>query len=421
MARLTALKMKGLIKPGRYGDGNGLWLQVRDADHRPWLFRFTLHEKARQMGLGPLLDVSLADAREAARKCRAMVREGVDPIDARDQARMANRAKADALTFKQVADRYIAAHEASWSNEKHRYQWRQTLDLAAVGFGDHLVADVATGDVMRVLEPMWQTKTETATRLRSRIEAVLDYATARGWRAGDNPARWRGHLAKLLPAPGKIAKVQHQPALPWRDGGAFMAALDEQEGVAALALRFAILTVARTGEVIGARWSEIDMAEAVWSIPARRMKMKRPHRVPLSPAALAVLKAVALLRTDPDRDGWMFSGGKGDKPLSNMAMLMVLRRMNPHTEENPARWRDAVSGEPISVHGFRSTFRDWAAESTNFPREVAEQALAHALSDAVEAAYRRGDLMEKRQRLMADWATYCTRPPAIGKVVPIRA
>ena len=293
--------------------------------------------------------------------------------------------------------------------------------MAAAGFGDHLVAEVATGDVMRVLEKIWQAKPETASRLRGRIESVLDYATARGWRTGDNPARWRGHLAKLLPAPGKIMKVQHQPALPWQDVGTFMAALDKQEGVAALALRFTILTAARAGEVIGARWSEFDLTRAVWSIPAGRMKMKRPHRVPLSPAALAVLKAVAPFRADPDRDGWAFPGGKADAPMSNMGMLMLLRRMNPHTEEKPARWRDSASREPISVHGFRSSFRDWCAESTNYPRELAEKALAHLLPDAVEAAYQRSDMLEKRQRLMNDWAAFCSRPPTTGDVVPIRA
>jgi integrase len=419
--KLTALKLRTLTGAGRYGDGDGLWLQVRDADHRSWLYRFMIAGKSRQMGLGPFPDVSLAGAREAARKCRAMVREGQDPIDARKQIKAANRAKAGALTFKQVSERYIAAHEASWSNEKHKYQWRQTLDVAAVGFGGHLVADVATGDVMRVLEKIWQAKPETASRLRGRIESVLDYATARGWRAGDNPARWRGHLAKLLPAPGKVVKVQHQPALPWQDVGAFMAALDKQEGVAALALRFTILTASRTGEVIGARWSEFDLTRAVWSIPADRMKMKRPHRVPLSPAALAVLQAVAPLRADTGRDGWVFPGGKPDAPMSNMGMLMLLRRMNPHSAETPARWRDVASGEPISVHGFRSSFRDWCAESTNYPRELAEKALAHMLPDAVEAAYQRSDMLEKRQRLMADWATFCTRAPVTGEVVAIRA
>lgn len=414
--KLNALKLRTLINPGRYGDGDGLWLQVRDADHRSWLYRFMFAGKPRQMGLGPFPDVSLADGREAARKCRAMVREGQDPIDARKQVKAANRAKAGALTFKQVADRYIAAHEASWSNEKHKYQWRQTLDVAAAGFGYRLVADVATGDVMRVLDKIWQVKPETASRLRGRIESVLDYATARGWRTGDNPARWRGHLAKLLPAPGKVAKVQHQPALPWQDVGTFMAALDKQEGVAALALRFTVLTAARTGEVIGARWTEFDLTTGLWSIPANRMKMKRPHRVPLSPAALVILKAA-----DPDRDGWVFPGGKAKAPMSNMGMLMLLRRMNPHTPEEPARWRDAVSGEPISVHGFRSTFRDWCAESTNYPRELAEKALAHMLPDAIESAYQRSDMLEKRQRLMADWATFCTRLPVTGEVVPIRA
>ncbi len=420
MARLTALKIKGLVSPGRYGDGDGLWLQVRDAEHRSWLFRFTMDGRQRQMGLGPFPDVSLADAREAARKCRGMVREGLDPIANRRQQRAERLAAIQAQTFAQVVERYLGAHEAVWRNDKHRYQWRQTLSVASAAFGSHQVATISTGDVMRVLEPIWQTKSETASRLRGRIEAVLDYATAHGWRTGENPARWRGHLAKLLPAPSKVAKVKHQPALPWRQVGDFMTGLRGQDGVAAFALQFTILTAARTGETIGARWSEIDLASAVWSIPAARMKMNRPHRVPLNSAAMEVLEAVRPLRNSEDSDGWVFPGGRRDAALSNMSMLMLLRRMNPHDAGAPAKWRDEVSGDPISVHGFRSTFRDWVSECTNHSREVAEQALAHVLPDAVEAAYRRGDLMEKRRRLMNDWGEFCSHPSRHGEVVQLR-
>jgi len=421
MPRLTALKLKGLVKPGRYGDGGGLWLQVRDEEHRSWLFRFTAGGRQRQMGLGPFPDVGLADAREAARKCRALVREGVDPIEARRRGREAALAESNQLTFQQVADRYLAAHEGAWKNEKHRYQWRQTLGMANAVFGNKPVSTIATGDVMRLLEPIWAEKPETASRLRGRVESVLDFATARGWRTDENPARWRGHLQKLLPSPSRIAAVTHQPALPWRQIGGFLAELNRQEGVAALALKFTILTACRTGEVIGARWDEIDPADAVWAIPPARMKMRRPHRVPLSAPALAVLQDLAPLRTRPD--GWVFPGGKAGQPLSNMSMLMLLRRLNPHTPEAPARWRDAVNGQPISVHGFRSTFRDWAAEATNYPREIAEQALAHILADAVERAYRRSDLFDKRRSLMRDWGEVCMRPALTGEavIVPIRA
>jgi integrase len=311
------------------------------------------------------------------------------------------------VTFAQVADIYIAAHEPSWRNAQHRYQWRKTLSTyAAPILGRLPVAEIEVGDVMRVLEPMWRGKTETAARLRGRIEAVLDYATARGWRSGENPARWRGHLANLLPAPSKIAKVNHHPALLWRDIGAFMGRLAKDDGVSALALQFVILTAARTGEVIGARWSEMDLGLAVWTVPAERMKAGREHRVPLSDQALAVLRVVAKLRTNPRADGFVFPGGKPGKPLSSMALLMLLRRM--------------ARGD-LTTHGFRSTFRDWCAEATNYPREVAEAALAHALRDKTEAAYQRGDLMEKRRCLMEEWAVFCTRPAAAAKVVPLRA
>ena len=306
------------------------------------------------------------------------------------------------LTFAQVADAYIAAHEPSWRNAKHRQQWRNTLDTyAAPILGKLPVAQVDVGAVMRVLEPMWREKTETASRLRGRIESVLDYATARGWRTGENPARWRGHLDNLLPARSKVAKVEHHAALPWREIGAFMAALAKQEGVSALALRFAILTAARTGEVIGARWSEIDMAEARVDGPGR------PHEGRAGASGAAVrwrpgraARGGEAAHQSRRRTGFVFPGGKAGKPLSSMALLMLLRRME--------------RGD-LTAHGFRSTFRDWCAEATNYPREVAEAALAHMLRDKTEAAYQRGDLMEKRRRLMAEWATFCARPAAAAR------
>jgi integrase len=399
--KLSPFKIRNLTTPGRYGDGDGLWLQVRDARHRSWLFRYTTGGKQRQMGLGPFPDVSLAEAREAAREARAAVRKGIDPIDIRRVSKAAARAAADAMTFQQVADLYLAAHEAAWRNAKHRWQWKQTLNLACERIGKIPVAAIATGDVLRVLEPIWHTKTETAKRLRGRIESVIDYATARSWRSGENPARWRGHLAKLLPPPRRIAKVQHHEALPWQRIGAFMAELRAEEGIAARALEFTILTAARSGETVGARWSEIDMQAAVWSVPAERMKGSREHRVPLSAAAMRVLEAVAPLRND----NWVFAGNAG-KPLSDKAMIMVLRRMERLD---------------LTVHGFRSAFRDWCAEATNHPREIAEKALAHALREETERAYQRGDLLEKRRWLMDEWATFCALPTLPAEVLPIRA
>lgn len=405
MSKLNAARMRTLTKPGTYGDGSGLYLQVRGSENRSWLFRFKLHGRPHLMGLGTVADVSLAEARDAAAAARKLFRQGINPIDQRRSARAESTAQAG-LTFAQVANAYITAHEPSWRNAKHRQQWRNTLDTyAAPILGKLPVAQVDVGAVTRVLEPLWRGKTETASRLRGRIELVLDYATARGWRTGDNPARWRGHLDNLLPARSKVAKVEHHAALPWRETGAFMATLAEQEGVSALALRFAILTAARTGEAIGARWSEFNMTEAVWTVPASRMKAGREHRVPLSDDVLDVLRNLAKLRDDPKADGYVFPGGKAGKPLSSMALLMLLRRMK--------------RGD-LTAHGFRSTFRDWCAEATNYPREVAEAALAHTLRDKTEAAYQRGDLLEKRRRLMGEWATFCARPAAAGEVVPLR-
>jgi integrase len=410
-AGLTAVKVR-TARPGRYGDGKGLYLLVRSADARFWLFRYRRNGRMREMGLGSVADVSLAKAREKAMDLHRKVMAGTDPLAEREARALAEKAAAQhatvrAITFADVADHYIVAHEAGWRNAKHKYQWRATIDTYAAPFiGDVPVAAVDVGGVMRVLEPIWREKPETASRLRGRIESVLDYATARGWRAGDNPARWRGHLASLLPARGVFAKVEHHAALPWREIGPFMARLAEQEGVAALALRFAILTAARTGEAIGATWGEIDMAAAVWTVPAGRMKASREHRVPLSNAALAVLREAARLRTDAGADAPVFPGGKPGKPLSNTAMLMLLRRLG--------------RGD-LTAHGFRSSFRDWCAESTNHPREVAEAALAHTLTDRVEAAYRRGDLMEKRSWLMADWGEFCGRAAPVGQVVLLRA
>ncbi|MDE2580911.1 MAG: integrase arm-type DNA-binding domain-containing protein [Rhodospirillales bacterium] len=401
MGTLNAAKLRTLTKPGTFGDGGGLYLQVRGPDRRSWVFRFKQGGRGRLMGLGPYPDVGLADARAKAEAARKLLREGQDPLAVKRAARQAEAR----LPFREVAERMIAAHEAGWRNAKHRAQWTSTLTAYAYPvMGDLPVAAIETAHVMKALDPIWREKSETASRLRGRIEAVLDYATARGWRSGDNPARWRGHLANLLPSRAKVQRVEHHAALPWAEIGSFMRALAAQKGTGALALRFAILAAARSGEVRGATWAEIDLDSATWTVPGERMKAGREHRVPLCAEALAVLRDVAPLR-DRKAGELVFPGAKRGKPLSDMSLTAVLRRMK--------------RGD-LTVHGFRSTFRQWCAEATNYPRELAEAALAHTLRDKVEAAYQRGDMMEKRRRLMAEWATFCGRPQAAGEVVPLR-
>jgi integrase len=353
--------------------------------------------RSREMGLGPVHAIPLADARKRAAECRRMRFDGVDPIEARRaecEQRKLDAAKS--MTFDACAAAYIDAHKAGWRNAKHIDQWSTTLaTYAGPVFGSLPVQAVDVGLVMKALEPIWQTKSETASRLRGRIEAVLDWATVRGYRKGDNPARWRGHLDKLLPARSKVQKVEHHPALPYDELADFIAMLRSQEGIAARALEFLILTATRTGEVIGARWDEVDLGEKIWVVPAARMKAGREHRVPLSAAAAGILEEMKKIR----EGDFVFPGGKRGKPLSNMAMLAVLKR---------------VDRSDLTNHGFRSSFRDWAAERTNFPREVAEMALAHTVGDKVEAAYRRGDLFQKRRQMMDGWAKFCVtaRPEA---------
>jgi integrase len=405
IGKMTALDVKRASEPGMHPDGGGLYLQITERGAKSWSFRFMLNGRAREMGLGPLHAVPLADARVKATECRRLRYEGIDPIEARkverDRARLA---AAKALSFRDAAEAYIRAHQAGWRNAKHADQWRNTLDTyAGPVFGKLPVQDVDVSLVMRVLEPIWTTKTETASRVRGRIEAVLDWATVRGYRRGDNPARWRGHLENLLAKRAKVQNVQHHAALPFDEVGAFIGALRRQEGVAAAALEFLILTATRTSETIGGRWSEIDFDNATWTIPADRIKAGREHRVPLSEPAVALLNRLNKIR----HGDFIFPGGKTGKPLSNMALLALLKRMN----------RD-----DLTAHGFRSTFRDWAAERTNFPREVAEMALAHAVSDKVEAAYRRGDLFHKRRHLMVAWAKHCgaATPVSENKIISLR-
>jgi integrase len=343
------------------------------------------------MGLGGWPAVGLAELRDNVDTLGRMLRDGRDPLAEKQAHRQAaTTAQAKAISFAKVAEQYIAAHEAGWRNSTHRQQWRRTLQTYAEPvIGPLPIHAITTEHVLAVLEPIWRIKPETASRLRGRIEAVLSYAKARGWRSGENPAAWRGHLALMLPARAKVRAVRHHAALDWREMQAFMAQLRGQDGIGVAALQFAILTAARSGEVRLARWHEID--GAVWTIPPSRMKAGKQHRVPLSESALVILHAMAPMRHGPG--SLVFPGMKRDTPLSDMSLTAVLRRLG--------------RGD-LTVHGFRSTFRDWAAEATAFPNHVVEQALAHTIGSAVEAAYRRGDLFDKRRALMGSWATYCT-------------
>jgi integrase len=402
--RLTVAGVTAKNKPGLYADGLGLYLQVSSGGAKSWIFRYMLAGRPRKMGLGSVHTVSLKLAREKAGEQRLKLLDATDPIEQRKAERMEKlAASATMLTFKQAAEAYIKAHRSGWSNIKHAAQWTATLETYVYPmFGDLAVSRVDVGLVLKALEPIWTTKPETATRVRGRIESILDWATARGYRQGDNPARWRGHLDKLLPARSKVAKVQHHAALPYGEIGGFVATVRAMEGVSPKALEFAILTATRTGETVGARWSEIDTDNALWTIPADRMKAKKEHRVPLSERALEIL---ASLPREKGSDH-VFIGDKPGKSLSNMSLLMTLRRMK----------RD-----DLTTHGFRSTFRDWAAEQTAYPNELLEMALAHTVSDKTEAAYRRGDMFEKRRRLMEDWAGYCaTTKRGVSNVTPIR-
>jgi integrase len=407
MGRLTALAVTKAKAAGMHPDGGGLYLQVTESGAKSWIYRFTLHGRTREMGLGPLYTISLAMARAKADESRRMRLNGIDPIDARRGERIkAQLEAARAMTFKNAAAAFIRSHEAGWRNAKHVAQWKSTLaEYAEPVIGSLSVQAIDTGLVMRVLEPIWKTKTETAGRLRGRIETILDWAKVHGYRQGENPARWRGHLDKLLPQRSKVTRVEHHAALSYEEIGAFIAALRQRQdqGTAARGLEFTILTAARTGETIGATWREIDLKSKVWTISDNRMKAGREHRVPLSARVVEILEEIKPDQVKPDE--YVFTGAKSGRPLSNMAFLMLLRRMK----------RD-----DLTTHGFRSTFRDWVAECTGFPAEVAEMALAHTLGDKVEAAYRRGDLFEKRRRLMEDWANHCEVTKPTGNVVPIK-
>jgi len=395
MGKLNAKQVENLTEPGTYDDGDGLRLMVKASGSKSWVFRYQFQGKRRDMGLGSFPALSLKAARLAVADHRRTMANGIDPMAARDTEREAQRQlAAKRITFDAVAAEYIASHRAGWKNAKHAQQWENTLATYAEPIIGHLPAsEVTTAHILEILQPIWTEKTETANRLRNRIELVLDAAKARGLRDGENPARWRGHLDKLLPKRTKVRAIEHHPALPWPELPAFMTELAKHEELTYKAMRLTILTACRTSEVLGATWTEVDLETRTWTIPAPRMKARKEHRVPLSDAAIDVLNSLPRIAGSP----YLFPSTRQGKHLSNMAMLMGLRRMNR---------------EDLTMHGFRSTFRDWAGEHTNYPREVCEMALAHKIADGAEAAYWRGDIFEKRRALMADWGQYATTAPA---------
>jgi integrase len=396
--RLSPLKLK-TTRPGRYPDGGGLYLQVTlnpktGAIRRSWVYRFERNGRERRMGLGSLDDITLVEAREGAAAARKLHHDGVDPIEARESARTARQLEATkAMTFDQCAEAYIAAHRPSWRSDRHLKQWNESREYVRPVLGRLPVQQIDTGLVLKILQPIWQTKAVSASRTRQRIESILDWATASGFRQGENPARWRGHLENLLPATGKIKQVKHLAALPYGEVGAFLAKLRARDDLACRALEFTILTATRSGEALGARWSEVDFESRVWTVPAERTKGQREHRVPLAPRALEILREIQNHRHVVDSRVFR---------LSRVSM-----------------WLEVPEG--VTVHGFRSSFRDWCAEQTNFPREIAEAALGHIVGDSTERAYRRGDVLEKRRRLMEAWAAYCSKAAPAGEVVPLRS
>ncbi|WP_408873326.1 tyrosine-type recombinase/integrase [Gluconobacter roseus] len=392
--QLTTRKVE-TWKSGNLCDGGGLWL-IATPTSRGWIFRFTspVTGKRREMGLGSAYDVPLATARQRASEARLLLAEKIDPLDRKQEIDKARKLEqALTLTFEQVARRFITEQASGWKDKKAEPIWRRSLEQHVFPvFGDRPVSRVSTDDVLNALRPIWDSKTETASRLRSRVERILGYAKAHGWCEGENAARWRGHLDAILPPPSKVTKVEHHAAVERKDIGKVMASLAASDGLAAKAVRFVCLTAARSGEVRAATWNEIDLSSKVWIIPAGRMKAGREHRVPLTDSSMAILEAVTTLR-DPENGDLVFPGQKAGKPLSDVALSKALHQ--------------AAGTKGVTVHGLRSTFRDWAAEETHYPREVAEMALAHAIGDKVEAAYRRGDLFEKRRKMMEEWAAYC--------------
>jgi integrase len=378
--RLSALDVKAKSEPGRYADGDGLYLNVAAGKSKSWVFLWMKNGKRREMGLGSYPTISLVAARQRAEECRCQVAEGLDPI--------AERKKSAPVTFGKAADQFIASMASSFRNEKHRDQWKMTLgDAYCATLRKKPISAVDTEDVLQVLTPIWQSKAETASRIRGRVERVLDFATVKGWRTGENPARWRGHLKNALPARQKLARGHHA-AMPYAEMPAYVKRLQSAEAMAARGLEFLILTASRSGEVLGAKWSEFDLEKNVWTVPAERMKAGKEHRVPLPPRALTIIKDLHETKVND----FVFPGEKKERPLSPMAFAMLMRRMK-------------VS--QYTAHGFRSAFRDWAGDETSYPRELAEAALAHRVGDETERAYRRSDALDRRRKLMVAWTDYC--------------
>ena len=388
--KLTARKV-ATAKAGKYSDGGNLYLIVSDTGARKWVLRYTWRGRAKELGLGSATSVPLADAREKAADARRTIAQGFNPIDVRKR-------DGGIPTFGKMADDVVDALSAGFRNEKHKAQWRSSLETYAAPLRSKPVDTIGTDDILAVLKPIWQKKAETASRVRGRIEKVLDAAKAKGFRDGENPARWRGHLDHLLPKPLKLTRGHHA-AMSYENVPRFIGQLRKRDATAALALEFCILTAARSGEVLGMRWPEIDMDKNIWTVPAMRMKAGREHRVPLPPRAIVILKKLAKLK----QGDFVFEGQRRNKPLSGMAMQMMLRRMKI---------------DDATVHGFRSSFRDWAGNVTNFPREITEMALSHVIGDKAEQAYRRSDALDKRRKLMEAWANYC-EPKASGTVVQL--
>jgi integrase len=418
---LSPIEVKRLEHPGHtnnatfaVGGIDGLLMQITPTGARSWLLRCNVGDKRRHMGLGGFPDVTLAGARERAREARDMIRQGVDPVEHRKATRAALvAAQKRGLTFAEAMEKYLVGKLAEFENPKHKKQWRATLDAYAVPMvGDMLVSDMGVSDVQRILEPIWLTKNETGSRLRGRVEAVMAWATVAGHRTGDNPARWKGNLDAILPKPGKVSKVQHHPALTLSDVPEWFADVRSRKGFATRALEFVAMTGARSGEVRGAVWSEIDLDEGLWIIPATRMKARKEHRVPLTSEALALLRALDRMQGSD----YVFPAVRGGA-LSDAALSACMKRIN---EAREGGYIDRVSGRPAVPHGLRSTFRDWASERTDYPRDMAELALAHNVGSEVERAYRRGDMIEKRRAMMAAWGRFL-RGEAGAKVVTMEA
>lgn len=402
-APLTARKVDSLHKPGMIADGAGLYFRVTPTGGRGWIFRYMLDGKRRDLGLGPYPAVTLADARERALAARRQVVDKIDPVAERARAALERKKEAaKAMTFAQCAEAYMGAHRAGWRNARHAAQWPASLrDYVYPVIGELPVQAIDVALVMKIVEPLWNTKNETGTRVRGRIEVVLDWAAARGYRQGENPARWRGHLENLLPKSSKVQRVEHHAALPYAKVAPVIADLRRQDSVGARALEFLILTAARLGEVIGARWNEINLADRIWTVPAERMKSGREHRVPLSDSAIAIMEKMLAMRIDDS----VFPSSKPGSRISYLPLSLALKK---------------ACTEKVTMHGFRSSFRDWVAEQTAFPTEVAELALAHQVGTKVEQAYMRSDLFDKRRQLAEAWANFCASPQDTGSVVPIR-